>query len=327
MEEYEPECPTCKTNANVRLHATDGAYICTTCGRHVKRYVVSEGIEWRTFKSDSGSTRGGDPNRVGGKEKNGELSSLTVGPQTTGLRLPAMKITDKQTLRQRKLEAASRLINVLQENLELKRAHGEMVREIYRNVDQVRNPPEGKEPEAMQAHFRSLNTEALVAACFYVVAKLTGVPRKLKDVTRETTATEKQIRTAIKRVNRYKKRLLGNIKNLRKKDGSMSAKMLVRRYANKLSVPHKITELAETIADMTMKSGCLEGKKPATIAGAALLIALEEDPDVGINMEQMEQEFGIRLSTLTQRAKIMRQNGIDSQSARAEEKKILDNAK
>jgi len=88
------------------------------------------------------------------------------------------------------------------------------------------------------------------------------------------------------------------------------------RYANELRVSPRVKSLAEDIAKQASKKGTLQGKKPATIAGAALLIAIEDSMDISSAasiISKLPTSVGKQESTLRERAKQIRNDGIDAE--------------
>jgi len=120
---------------------------------------------------------------------------------------------------------------------------------------------------------------------------------------------KRELRTAIKRIIKHKKKTLSpELRSLRK--GSIKAAQIVEEKANMMSLSPRIVREAMKIAEAATRCGCLEGKKPSTIAGASLLIALEDEKGnmkVIVKDELLEGAFGITKATISQRAKTIRE--------------------
>jgi len=95
----------------------------------------------------------------------------------------------------------------------------------------------------------------------------------------------------------------------------MKPSHIVRRRCGELGIPMKIRNVAEKIAKATEKKGTLEGKQPATIAGASVLIALKASGDATFDEGKVALTFGLALSTLNSRAQEIKNAGINEKTA------------
>jgi len=85
-------------------------------------------------------------------------------------------------------------------------------------------------------------------------------PRTFKELSRETTIAEKEIRKYYRTVNKL----------LERSDKRTSAADLVNRFCSKLGLPYNIIQCAMHVANESMQF--VEGKSPSSIAAAAILL-------------------------------------------------------
>lgn len=127
--------------------------------------------------------------------------------------------------------------------------------EVYKKVD-----------DAEVAKMQRINVKC--ATIMFMACRMTNNPKELKDILRATGTGHKEISKCYKKM---KPVLPGSLL-------SLSSSKHAEEASRKLGLDKDVTEVCKATADNISKLELLTGKKPATIAGVAILMIIRRSP-------------------------------------------------
>ena len=131
----------------------------------------------------------------------------------------------------------------------------DMAKQLYLQVrDELKNS-KGKK--------KRLKRDGMVAALLFIAGKKTGAQRTFKAITATTNIAERDIRTAFKTIIRHRP-------DLASEASTSTVEGLVTRIGAQLDLPKRLTQLSINVANNAREHA--EGKRPETVAGAAILL-------------------------------------------------------
>jgi len=264
----ERKCPECKSGGEVIEDMHEGQMVCTECGL-VLGTVISEDAEWRNFSD----RRGSDPNRVGGPESGllAEAGLATVmGESPTGMNSSIAKLQNQSALTKnhRALMDAFKKCNRMSSMLALPQNVTDRANELYKRVVQAKS-------------VKWNSSDALMAACLYMILKSDRTPRTLNEMAGASEAKANIIAKYFKRIKAaglapYERRL----PKTRETDTAASSagasmdeetEPLIQRWGNYLKLPLPLIRHAINIAAQARKA-LTSNPQPTSLAAAALFI-------------------------------------------------------
>jgi len=249
-------CPDCKNpNGEFIGDFASGDLICHNCGLVVGDRIVDVRSEWRNFADSTD-----DRSRASRIDEHSGLStdiSKPIGGPGGGNNLGQYHQRMQTDQSNQNLSAGFDKIGNIADVMHLTQKVKNKAKELYSEF-------ESKRQKTMRC-----KRDSVVAAIIYMACKEGNVSRTFKEISRDTQIAEKEIRKYY--------RALGKTLGPRDGGGRTSPADLVNRYCSKLKLPQPIANLAIEIADKA--TPCLEGKSPASIAAAAILMATKLRPE------------------------------------------------
>jgi len=273
-------CPDCKNpNGEFIEDFASGDLICHNCGLVVGDRIVDVRSEWRNFADSTD-----DRSRASRIDEHSGLStdiSKPIGGPGGGNNLGQYHQRMQTDQSNQNLSAGFDKIGNIADVMHLTQKVKNKAKELYSEF-------ESKRQKTMRC-----KRDSVVAAIIYMACKEGNVSRTFKEISRDTQIAEKEIRKYY--------RALGKTLGPRDGGGRTSPADLVvcvppiimglgyhgclmlrrdiqqNRYCSKLKLPQPIANLAIEIADKA--TPCLEGKSPASIAAAAILMATKLRPE------------------------------------------------
>ena len=294
MVDLEPKCTECGSGDVLEDHRA-GVLVCTNCGLQLGGQLISEDVEWRDFDDDGPRSHGVQANRVGGVEDGLFFMGLSTVMGAAGDGNNALaRLQSKSTtlLNQKALLDAFRRVSRLAAALSLPQGIIDRTNELYAKV--------------MEAQlFKSQKGDAVLIACLFFACKQEGVPRQMKEICQMAAAGDSKedivraVRKAYKKMRTSKIASrqgsrdaarsgvggagggegAGDTKSGFASSAGASAASLVERYCSTLRLPLQLENAVRAVIDNAERACVLDGKAPATIAGAAIfLVSQLADP-------------------------------------------------
>ena len=247
-----------------------GENICTSCGLVLSERTTDRGPEWRAFTTEERNARArtGAPMTLTIADRG--LSTLIDWRDKDASGRTLTSTTRAAIYRMRKWHIRTRLHNSQHRNL------GIAMSEMERLSSQLGIPRDVRETAALMYRkaltkklVRGRSIESVVAASVYLACRIHRIPRRLDEITKETSVDRKKIGHAV--------RLIVSRVNI---DVPLaSAKDLIPRLSSDLLLEGRTVKKATEIIKNAEDRFVTIGKDPGGIAGAALYIAgiIEED--------------------------------------------------
>ena len=293
--DLEPKCPECGSS-EVLEDQRAGVLVCTSCGLQLGGQLISEENEWRDFDDDGPRSHGVQANRVGGAEEGLFFMGLStvMGAAAGDGSNSLARLQSKSTtlLNQKALLDAFRRVSRLAASLSLPQGIVDRSNELYAKV--------------MEAQlFKAQKGDAVLIACIFFACRQEGVPRQMKEICQvaaQGDSKEDVVRAVKKAYKKMKAAKIGARQGARdlaasggvgavggegaaeSKSGfassaGASASSLVERYCSTLRLPLQLENAVRAVIDNAERACVLDGKAPATIAGAAIfLVSQLADP-------------------------------------------------
>jgi len=264
---YNPSCPQCGSAEQIVQDFNQGHMVCSECGVVVSDRIIAEGTEWRTF-SDS-SSKGSDPNRVGGPEsslmENVGLSTIIGSSEGGNQNWSLTRYQNHGAMHSahRSLFSAFHRIDNLASRLSMPQNLADRCKELYKRIDESKD-------------LKGRKIEAIIAACLFIVCRQEGVPRTFKEMSEVSEVTRKEISRCFSRIIKLK---IYKKPKLRVDDGQTGPAQLMERFCSVLKLPQALTNVATYVAAQSQKLAIAEGKNPATIAGGAIALVCQMQPN------------------------------------------------
>ena len=301
--DLEPRCPECGST-DVLDDQRGGVLVCTACGLQLGGQQISEESEWRDFDDDGPRSHGAQSNRVGGPEDGLFFMGLStvMGASADGNNALARLQSRSTTLLNTKalLDAFHRLSRIAAP-LSLPQGVVERSCELY--------------SKAMEAGlFKSQKGDSALFACIQLACKQENVPRTMKEIMppapRGEEERQRELTRAVKKAfKKMKAHRIGLAKAASAAPSSASgdadaghsssgsggpssggsllsgsgfassagatASSLVERFCSTLRLPLQLEKAVRAVIDEAERRGVLDGKTPATIAGAAIFLVTQ----------------------------------------------------
>ena len=247
-------CEDCR-KSDFTMNRAEGTIVCTNCGLVKESRVIDETSEWRNFSNENGDGAGNTRNRVGGKlnpyMSDFGLSTMVKGSGATNVQQWAertqMNSADKM------IQKGHSRIKEISSCLGLKSATVDKAFELYKQI-------------ADNGKLRGRSIDARVATCIFMASRLVDQPKPIKKILVYTDCTEKDLSRCYKKVKdlfpMYQTRLF--------------ASKVAEQACNRFELPIDIVQACKTTSDNLSSLQVTEGKKPQTIAGAAIYMVLQE---------------------------------------------------
>jgi len=285
-----PICSECGS-PDVIEDRRGGQLVCTACGLQAGGSLIAEESEWRDFEDDGPRSHGTVNSRVGGPE--GGLIDLglsTVMAQSDGLGTSLSRLQSKSThsVDAQALLAAFHNASRLASSLSLPPLIVDRTNHLYKRVLE-------------SGVFKSKKMDVALVACLYIACRHESVPRTLKEICQSATGTGsrrgkeitlKEVAKAFKKIKRSRAYAAAPSASAQvgtnsltssnaeaatnaamSSSSSASAVSLVPRFCSTLKLPLMVERHTITIIEAAERVGCLEGRAPATIAAAAMILA------------------------------------------------------
>jgi transcription initiation factor TFIIB len=263
-KQSERGCPECGGRVNTTGHET----VCEACGLVVAESTIDRGPEWRSFEEDA--NRGENPERTGAPvtptrhddglttEIGHECNGRTKGPSAAKRRqLGRLRKRHRRTKLRSKRER-----NQMQGLLEIDRMAGAL------------GLPESIEERASvlfrSAHDENLlkgrSIEAVATASLYAACRCSDTARLFRDVLRVSRDDESSVSNAYDVLNR----------ELGLPTPPPSPESFLPQFASELDLEPMVERRAHAVLEQAEERGIANGRNPAGVAGACLLVATRE---------------------------------------------------
>lgn len=261
-EEYNMDtCTDCKSYS---LVYQDGQYVCTTCGL-MQHKMLSEEAEYRYYTNSDGSTRGGNPERVG-MATNSMLPESSLG-----------------TMIAKRGDAKSSIKKMIQYNSWHQMPYKE--RSLYKICNKITNLCKQagipniiiERSKDFYNIIRDINTcrgdnrDSIIAACVYFACKDEKVPRSSKEI---ATIFDIELHDMTKGIKYF--RDIWRLANKRKENIHMESSNpidYIERYCSDLYVDQYVKHIAEYVAIKSMFHNYVEDNTTPSIAAGSIYIA------------------------------------------------------
>jgi len=145
--------------------------------------------------------------------------------------------------------------------------------------------------------------DSLILAILYLACKQTPTGRTFKELSDATAVSEREIIKSYKDV----KLLASTVSaDLPQQTAQSTAEDLVNRFCSKLSLSFKFIKVVKNVCRVA--TGFLEGKRPATIAGAAILYVGKLVSEDYVSEKDIAEACGVSGATLRNTRKILQSN-------------------
>jgi transcription initiation factor TFIIB len=117
--------------------------------------------------------------------------------------------------------------------------------------------------------------DAIVAACIFLAARITGAPRTFKEIV-DLTQVDKRKLAACYQLLKTAFDATASIDQSRDSSGlqsSASAVHQVGRFTNHLGLPAWVASVSKNVCAKVMELGKLDGRSPITVAGTSIYFA------------------------------------------------------
>jgi len=248
---------------------TNGYVICPLCGVVQPEQVIDEGKEWRDFATEDGTSH----ERSRAERVDEEFHSLGTEISPTNFGSNALSATAKTLTKYSKIAASSEISRSEQNLKEAYIKINELCELLHLN-DIVKE--DAKRIMRDFAHKRNKNTkgykkDAFAVAVLLLACKHAHSGRTLKNLARTTSIPETDIK-------KFYKLLLRDpqlVQRQSDQDIRQEISQLVETFCKKLDLGWTIIKDVQEIASKSIE--LLEGKKPASVAAAAILYVMKRD--------------------------------------------------
>jgi len=263
------KCPECGST-NLINDSDTGETICGNCGLVVQEVMMDKGPEWRAFTQEEKESRSrvGIPTSYSVHDKGLSTAIDRIDRDAFGRKLPLS--TRLQMWRLRKWQIRSRVHSSIDRNL------AQAMTELDRLSDKVATPAPVKERAAViyrkaldAGLVRGRSIAAIAAASLYAACRITGTPRNLREISRASLVSKKDVARCY--------RLL-----LRELNISMPIAdplVYVSKIAEKSHIHGHIQAEAVRLLNEAKDRHVSAGKDPMGLAAAALYIACHQAGD------------------------------------------------
>jgi len=255
----ERACMNCNS-LNENWAVSEGNYVCRECGAVQTEQVIDERKEWRDFDNDESV-----PSKSRAEIIDDDFNSLgteisTFNYGSSGISTESRNLTKYSKMAQSSLDKSEHYLrdsfcklNDLSEILQLPNLIRQTAREILRQFEKKRDK-----------NMKGIRKEAFILAVLLIASKQEQGGRTLKGFARITNTEEKDIK-------RFYKLLLKEQLNLltERRPIEGEVKELVEVFCNKLEQPFQVVKEVKEVASKAL--GFLEGKRPSSVAAAAIL--------------------------------------------------------
>jgi len=266
----EGGCINCGEQGDFVSDYSSGSIICRNCGTVQPEQIIDEGKEWRDFVTEDSGGHGerGRTERVDEEfhSLGTEISLTNFGSNTlsqtakTLTKYSRMANSSEAARSEQNLKEGYIKINELCEILHLNDIVKEDAKHILRDF-------ENRKKKNMKGHKK----DAFVVAVLLLACKHAHSGRTLKSLARMTYMDEKEIK-------KFYKMLLRDPHLVQRQSEhgiKQEVEELVEVFCKRLQQPYSVTKDTKEIASRSIE--VLEGKKPASIAAAAILYVMKRD--------------------------------------------------
>jgi len=257
------KCPECGS-ANLLNDSDTGETICGNCGLVLQDITMDKGPEWRAFTQEEKESRSrvGIPTSYSVHDKGLSTAIDRIDRDAFGRKLPLS--TRLQMWRLRKWQIRSRVHSSIDRNL------AQAMTELDRLSDKVNAPIPVKERAAViyrkaldEGLVRGRSIAAIAAASLYAACRITGTPRNLREISRASLVSKKDVARCY--------RLL--LRELSIQMPIADPLVYISKISEKAGVPGHIQSYAVKILNEAKQKHVSAGKDPMGLAAAALYIA------------------------------------------------------
>lgn len=257
------KCPECGSTNLIRNYDT-GENICGNCGLVIQDTMMDIGPEWRAFTQEEKDSRSrvGTPMSYSFQDKGLSTSIGRAYRDALGRKLPLS--TKLQMWRLRKWQYRSRVHSSMDRNL------AQAMAELDRLADKVSVPAPVKERAAViyrkaleKGLVRGRTIAAIVAASLYAACRITGTPRNLREISRASLASRKDV------ARDY--RLL--LRELNVRMPVVDPMIYLSKVSEKANVSSQTIALAAKIIQQARQKHVSAGPDPMVLVASALYIA------------------------------------------------------
>lgn len=232
------------------LDGTRGDSVCSGCGQVLLQRPVDEAHDWRNFAdSDQDNARASVTDPYAG----GSLTTrVSAGNSKMSQKMAWEHNKYNMDTKTKNLQTARDVIAGFTQTLNLAPQIQSKALELYRQYEEKRVSSQ-----------RKATHRPLMVAIIYIACKQEGFGRTFKELAKSTSESEKEIRNFYKSLDK----LLPN------NSSPLDSSSLVERFCARLNdpLPEWVKIGAGNIARNA--TGILEGRQPATIAAASILLA------------------------------------------------------
>ncbi|CAI2372477.1 unnamed protein product [Moneuplotes crassus] len=265
QRKLEAVCPDCKAVNSIVTHHVEGKRVCKSCGTIQEIHLIDETSEWRNFGSEG---NGADMNRVGGPVNNnldnGGLSTVITGIGDTKLINSNNRISanakDKNKMR------GWAAIKELCSNIHASKSVEADACELYNLVEDHENCLKGKKMILK------------VASVIMIASRKSKLPKNMKDILNTAQISKKELSKCYRQILR---------KICPKMNTNLQPSECISQLCNRLQLNGIVEDKCKEVAESICKGEYLTGRSPFTIAGVAVYMATQIQPENKRNYKEI----------------------------------------
>jgi transcription initiation factor TFIIB len=253
-------CPECDGHVTTTAKET----VCNECGLLLSEQRIDTGPEWRSFPDEDDRERTGAPVTPARHDK-GLTTEIGYGTDAKGNALGTAQRSRTRRLRRehhRTVRQTKREQNQMLAFLDVRRICSAMDLASTIRDQSCQLFRSAQDENLIQG--RSL--EAMAAASVYAACRCAGHPRTIEEIADRAQTTAEKVRNAYTVLN----------VELGLPTQTITPEQYVPRYASELNVGRKVERRARELVKRAISEGLANGRNPAGVAGACMLVAAEE---------------------------------------------------